>query len=192
MFLFALCPDTTEPFFCHEKEDREKQFPQRFCCQSFWWSSWQNCPPDSFALMREKKKHQILRYSSTLLFIYLFNYLIFFARLKELVNLLHVSRISYHQMKLNVQLLTIFDFVYHPNQCFFFPNRFCHFPNQKIGILLGQKIFFSVKSSDFPFFGKNLEIFSYENIEGKKTQPSMPLYFPQWIFNIFILPRYGS
>jgi hypothetical protein len=32
-----------------------------------------------------------------------------------------------------------------------------------------------------------LQFFSFDNIEGEKTQPSMPLYFPQWILNIFIL-----
>jgi len=88
---------------------------------------------------------------------------------QELVN---------HQMKLNVQLLTIFDFIYHPNQCFFFPNRFCHFPNQKIGILLGQKIFFSVKSSDFAnFFGKIWNFFQMTILKEKKPNPQCHYIF---------------
>jgi hypothetical protein len=73
VFLFALCPDTTEPFFLSWKGggQGETQFPQRFAVRAFdeAHDKFVHHTPHSFALMRAKKNTQIFRYSSTLLII---------------------------------------------------------------------------------------------------------------------------
>jgi hypothetical protein len=66
------------------------------------------------------------------------------------------------------------------SQSLFFSQKLVIFPTKNWDTF-GAKDFFSVKSSDFAIFlGKILQKISYNNIEGKKTQPSMHLYFPQW------------